>query len=193
MKKKKISLTSLIFMALCCDMGIIAKKLISPAANIITEYLHIPGGVGTSFALMFIVIGAVACNFFGSGLLMCFVQSIISFIIGTSGSMGMFVFIAYLVPGLIIDLTLLVLRHFSLERNIVGIAFTNAFAGLSAAFCANTLTFRLIGPPLWLYLGVAFTTGIIFGALASLLLGRLTPLLSKLDEKEHHGANNTKQ
>lgn len=44
MNKKKINLTSLIFMALCCDMGIIAKKLIAPAANEITEYLHIPGG-----------------------------------------------------------------------------------------------------------------------------------------------------
>lgn len=43
MNIKKINLTSLIFMALCCDMGIIAKKLIAPAANVITEYLHIPG------------------------------------------------------------------------------------------------------------------------------------------------------
>lgn len=195
MNRKKLNLTSLIFMALCCDMGIISKKLISPVANIITEYLHIPGGIGTSFALMFIVIGAVACDFFGSGVLMCFVQSIISFIIGTSGSMGMFVFIAYLVPGLVIDLTLLIFKRFSVERNIVSISITNALAGFSAAFCANALTFQLIGPPLWLYLGVAFTSGIIFGTLASLLLDRLTPILSSLQKrtKENNGDSHTKQ
>ena len=167
-------------MAICCDMGIISKKMISPVANIITEHLHIPGGIGTSFSLMFIVIAAAFLNIFGSGLLMCFVQSIIAFIIGTSGSMGMLVFVAYLVPGLIIDLSILILKHFFVKINIIGIAITNALAGFSAALCANTLTFQLTGPPLLLYLGVAFTAGMIFGALASLLLDRLTPTLTNL-------------
>ena len=39
----------LIFMALCCDFGLFTKRLIAPAANILTDALHIPGGIGTSF------------------------------------------------------------------------------------------------------------------------------------------------
>lgn len=165
-------------MALCCDMGIVCKKLISPGANVITEYLHIPGGIGTSFSLMFILIGACLSDFFGAATLMCFVQSILAFALGTSGSMGMLVFIAYLIPGLSIDLSMLILRRFSLQKSITFIALTNGVAGFSAALCANTLTFKLTGPPLWLYFSVAATTGLLTGTLAAHLLERLTPVLA---------------
>lgn len=173
MNKRKINLTSLIFMALCCDMGIISKKLISPAANIITECIHIPGGIATTFSLMFIVIGVFLCGFFGCGTLMCLVQSIIAMVLGNSGSMGMLVIVAYLVPGMVIDMSLLVHKYFIDKRTVESVALTNALAGVSAAACANVLTFGLSGPPLWLYLGVAFTTGIICGSVASILIERL--------------------
>lgn len=176
MKTKRIDLTSLIFMALCCDMGIVCKKIISPGANLITEYLHIPGGIGTSFSLMFIIIGAFMCDFFGAATLMCFVQSILAFILGSVGSMGMLVFIAYLVPGFVIDVSILILKHFSLEKKVTAIALTGAAAGFFAAFCANILTFRLFGPPLWLYFAVASTTGVLTGSLSAGLIERLSPL-----------------
>ena len=60
---KKADLRSLIFMALCCDLGLFAKKLISPAANFITEFLHIPGGIATSFSLLFLVIATALMPF----------------------------------------------------------------------------------------------------------------------------------
>ena len=165
-------------MALCCDMGIVCKKLISPGANMITGYLHIPGGIGTSFSLMFILIGAYICDFFGAATLMCFVQSILAFVLGSSGSMGMLVFIAYLIPGLTIDCSMAILRHFSCQKKITFLALTNSLAGFSAALCANALTFRLVGPPLWLYFSVAATTGVLTGTLAACLIERLSPVLS---------------
>ena len=45
---RKSNLKTLMFMALCCDLGLLAKKLISPAANVITNFLHIPGGIATA-------------------------------------------------------------------------------------------------------------------------------------------------
>ena len=50
---RQLNLRQLIFMALCCDLGLFAKKLILPAANLVTDVLHIPGGIGTSFSLLF--------------------------------------------------------------------------------------------------------------------------------------------
>lgn len=44
------------FHGLCCVLGMFTKKLINPFANIITEVLHIPGGISTGFSIMFLVI-----------------------------------------------------------------------------------------------------------------------------------------
>ena len=173
MNKKKINLTSLIFMAICCDLGIISKKLISPFANVATEFLHIPGGIATTFSLMFIVIGACICDFLGCATLMCVVQSMIALLIGHTGSMGMLVIIAYIVPGIVIDLLMLCKKHFFKKTTVEFIAVTNAVSGVSAAACANIITFRLSGLVLVIYLLVAFTAGCIFGAVASIVIKRL--------------------
>ena len=54
MKTTKLQILN--FMALCCSLGLVVKKLVNPLANIITESLHIPGGISTGFSLMFLVI-----------------------------------------------------------------------------------------------------------------------------------------
>ena len=54
MKHSKLAMLN--FMALCCVLGMFTKKLINPFANIITEALHIPGGISTGFSIMFLVI-----------------------------------------------------------------------------------------------------------------------------------------
>lgn len=55
---KTHNLKTIIFLSLCCDLGLLSKRLISPLANIVTDSLHIPGGIGTAFSLMFLVIAA---------------------------------------------------------------------------------------------------------------------------------------
>ena len=176
MKTGKWNLKSLIFMAVCCDLGIILKRIASPAFNLITEFLHIPGGIGTCFSLMFIIVGAFLCNCIGSATLMCLVQSLIAPVLGATGSLGVLAVVAYLIPGIIIDILLLVFRHFGKDRKEwVGIV--NAIAGVAAAFTANMLTFRLRGPVLWLYMAVAFTAGMIFGLLGGVLVRRLAKVL----------------
>ena len=50
-------------MAFCCVLGLVTKKLINPMANVITEALHIPGGISTGFSLMVLVIAAeIVCG-----------------------------------------------------------------------------------------------------------------------------------
>lgn len=176
MNKRKISLVHLVFMALCCDMGIFTKKLIAPAANILTEALHIPGGIGTSFSLMFVVVGAAVCNVPGGATLMSITQSFIALAIGTTGSLGILAPVGYVIPGIIVDVFFALTKRMpEAERIVCG----NALAGMSAALCANVLTFQLKGPPLWLYAAVAFSSGMLSGSLGAYVVDRIKPVLNK--------------
>lgn len=178
MKKGKISLTDLIFMALCCDMGLFLKKLIAPATNLITDSLHIPGGIGTSFSLMFVIIGAYLCGVPGCAALMGAAQGLLALAIGTVGSMGALAPLGYIIPGVMIDLVFFAAGRLKIA-NSLKIMLANALAGVSAALCANIIVFRLSGPPLWLYLSVALTSGIISGWLGKMLINRLSPVIGK--------------
>ena len=177
--KNSISLKSLIFMALCCDLGIIAKKLVSPAANIITDHLHIPGGIGTSFSLMFLVVAAFVVRKFGAGLLMGLVQSGIAFLLGSVGSMGALAPVGYAVPGLVIDICILIFRKTSLDDD-TSIVIACALASVAASIMANIIVFRLPFKVLALYSLVACISGIICGLLAA----KLFQLLKKAFNSE---------
>ena len=174
---KSLSIRSLIFMALCCDFGVIAKKLITPAANLITDSLHIPGGISTSFSLLFIVLAAFIVRIFGAGTLMGLVQSGIAFLLGSVGSMGALAPLGYAVPGLVIDLCILILGKTRMEED-VQVTVTCALASISASLIANFIVFGLAGIVLALYACVACISGIICGLLAAFLLKRLRPIVS---------------
>jgi len=169
---KKISLRNLIFMALCCDLGIIAKKLVSPAANIITDRLHIPGGISTGFSLMFLVVAAFVVRKAGTALLMGLVQSGIAFLLGSTGSMGALAPLAYALPGLVIDLCVLLSRRIRLGTDIQAVI-ACALASVTACMTANIIVFGLHGAVLALYACTACISGIICGLLAALLIRHL--------------------
>ena len=175
LRMKRLRLNQLIYMALCCDLGIVAKRMISPAANLITDALHIPGGIGTSFSLMFLVVGAVLTGQFGCGTLMGVIQSGIALALGATGSLGILSPIGYVIPGLAIDLALWALRQRSMQAAVMAACIAGP---LAASLTANLLVFRLHTVPLPLYLCVACTTGAICGLVAIPLLERLCPLIN---------------
>ena len=172
---RKFRLRSLIFLALCCDLGLFSKRLISPAANLITDFLHIPGGIGTSLSLMFLVIAAVMTERFGCAAIMGAVQSVLALAFGMVGSMGALAPIGYIVPGLVIDILLAVTRKSPLSRRD-RVVLANAAAAPCAALAANLIVFRLHGVVLLLYLCVSATSGAIFGLAGAGIVRRLTPV-----------------
>lgn len=176
MKREK--LRRLIFMALCCDLGVFAKKLIVPAANILTDSLHIPGGIGTSFSLMFIVVAAVFIPRFGAATLMGIVQSGIALCIGTVGSMGALAPIAYIVPAFAIDCILFFARKLKLER-IESMVASNAVAAIAACLIANVIVFGLHGLVLALYVSVSALSGTLCGVIGYSVSEKLEPLFGK--------------
>ncbi|MCQ2438073.1 MAG: hypothetical protein MJ099_06730, partial [Clostridia bacterium] len=156
-------LKRLVFWALCCDLGLMAKRLIGPAANLITDNLHIPGGIGTSFSLMFVVIAAAVLPGRFAATLMSAVQGGLMLILGRVGSMGALAPIGYIVPGLMIDgaMALTKDRFCRADR----LEFANALGALGACLTANLIVFRLSGLLLLLYASLSMTTGLLCGRL----------------------------
>ncbi len=183
---KFYKLRTLIFLALCCDLGLFAKKLINPVANVICDSLHIPGGIGTSFSLMFLVIAVTLVPRFGCGIMMGVVQSALALGLGMVGSMGALSPIGYIVPGLAIDLIQWATRSTALSAG-ERMALMNAAAALCAAGAANCIVFRLRGVVLLLYLCVSITSGMLCGLLGAKVAHRLTPVIGKETDKEKKG------
>ncbi len=172
---KRIRLNQMIFMALCCDCGLIAKKLISPAANVITESLHIPGGIATGFSLMFLIVAASVLKFFGCATIMSIIQSILAFSFGMVGSLGILAPIGYIVPGIAIDLCLY-LSHKLLPSSTSGITTASVVSSVCACLVADILVFHLHGIVLTVYIFVAASSGAICSIPAYMLVERLSAL-----------------
>lgn len=172
---KIFPLRTLIFLALCCDLGLFSKRLVAPAANLITDLLHIPGGIGTSLSLMFLAVAAVTVDRFGCAAVMGAVQSGLALAFGMVGSMGALSAIGYIVPGIVIDLLLAATRKSPLSRRDRMVV-ANAAAAPCAALTANLIVFHLRGAALLLYLCVSAASGAVFGFVGAELARRLTPI-----------------
>lgn len=174
--KSRYALRDLIFLTLCCDLGLFGKRIIAPVANIVTDSLHIPGGIGTSFSLMFLVIAAFLIRIRGSATLMGIAQSAIALSMGMVGSMGALSPIGYIVPGIAIDVIVYAARKFNWDT-AASMVFTNMVASATASLVANMIVFRLSGAVLGLYVCVGLISGALFGYLGSILESRLKPVI----------------
>ena len=169
-------LRNLIFLALCCDLGLFSKRLIAPAANVITDFLRIPGGIGTSFSLMFLIVAAELVPHFGCATLMGAVQSVLALCFGMVGSMGALSPIGYIVPGFIIDCVFYISRTMKTPGELSCVT-ANMLSAAAASLTANFIVFHLRGTVLLLYLAVAMLSGAGCGMLGWQLARRLKPAL----------------
>ena len=184
--KQRVSrnkLKKLIFLALCCDLGLFAKRLISPVTNIITDALRIPGGVGTSFSLMFVVIAAMLTQGKGCGTVMGAVQSVLALALGMTGSMGALAPIGYIVPGIFIDCVIALGKKLRWDETFI-MVFANLLAALGAVLSADMIVFHLQGMLLALYLAVGMCTGALCGLLGHSLFRRLNNALHFQEDGE---------
>ncbi len=105
--KSYFTLQQLCMMSFMAVMGMFIKPLISPVANLLTDFIRIPGGsVTAGFSMIFLVFAAAVTGKYGTATLMGFVQAVISLNLGISSMAGMLVFITYTLPGMAIDAVL---------------------------------------------------------------------------------------
>ena len=183
MKNSKLHM--LIFMALCCSLGLVVKKLVNPLANVVTEALHIPGGISTGFSIMFLVIAAEIVMMKRSGVMMGAVQGFLALALGRIGSMGIFAPLGYIVPGIAIDVVYSLQKYLKLSR-VERMILANGMAAVMASVTANVLVFHLRGAILWLYLCVSLTSGSIYGYLGSIIAARLYPVYRQYGTSERN-------
>lgn len=191
---KGIRVKELILLALFADIGFVSKRMIAPFANVITDFLRVPGGIGTAFSLMFIVIGAYLIHRRGAAALMSLVQCVLALSLGMSGAMGMLSPIGYIVPGIVIDLVIGISRK---ADPLLSMCAANMAGSIAASLTANFIVFHLHGAVLALYLIISMICGGVCGMIARVLAKRLSPLYRKTDipaeERESSDESCTKQ
>ena len=107
MPRQRFTLRELCLMTFLAVFGMLFKPLVSPAFNLITDFVRVPGGSMTAgFSLLFLVFAAARIRKPGTALLMGLVQAVMSLSMGISATAGILVFITYTMPGAGIDLIL---------------------------------------------------------------------------------------
>ncbi len=101
------------------------------------------------------------------------VQGALALTMGRVGSMGIFMPLGYIVPGVVVDIVSIMLDKIGWTDSTERAAVINMFASLSAAMTANALVFRLWGVVLVLYGAVASISGLCFGILGAELIRRV--------------------
>ena len=160
MPRQRFTLRELCLMTFLAVFGMLFKPLVSPAFNLITDFVRVPGGSMTAgFSLLFRVFAAARIRKPGTALLMGLVQAAMSLSMGISATAGILVFITYTMPGAAIDLILCSgwFDRFPLKLRMSAAGAAGVLAG--AAF-TNMLYFRL---PLTAFL-LFYLLGILSGA-----------------------------
>ncbi len=160
MPRQRFTLRELCLMTFLAVFGMLFKPLVSPAFNLITDFVRVPGGSMTAgFSLLFLVFAAARIRKPGTALLMGLVQAAMSLSMGISATAGILVFITYTMPGAAIDLILCSgwFDRFPLKLRMSAAGAAGVLAG--AAF-TNMLYFRL---PLTAFL-LFYLLGILSGA-----------------------------
>jgi ABC-type thiamin/hydroxymethylpyrimidine transport system permease subunit len=161
----KFSMFDLVLLALLACLGIATKPIVVPLAQIITGPLYIPGGViAGGFYMMWLVMGAGLVRRSGAATLIAAVQAIMIISLGIFGTHGIMSLFTYLLPGIAVDLVMLVSRH---RGCCIGCCFAGGVAAnISGTFLVNIVFFRLPLIPLVLSLASASLSGGLGGIIA---------------------------
>jgi len=165
----KFTVFDLVLIALVAALGIATKPVIVPLVHIITGPLFIPGGaVAGGFYMMWIVVGAGITTKRGTASLIALVQAIMVIAIRVFGTHGIMSLITYLIPGLAVELFLIISRQKC--RNIVSCFFAGMVANIAGTVMTNLVFFKLPWVPLLLTIAAAALSGGLGGLLAHSLI-----------------------
>ena len=176
-------LSDISIMIIMCFAGVVVKKMINPFANMITDSLHVPGGISTAFSLMFLVIAAGVTSGKWNASIMGSMQALTALSLGMVGRMGILMPLAYLIPGIVIDLVMLIPGERSASIKFKAFI-ANIFSSVSAALFADVVVFHLPLKPLLVYICLAVLSGAICGFIAGAVLDSIKNRKSANDHEE---------
>ena len=171
----QFSLFQLMVTALLAATGVAVKSVITPLVHLLTGPLYIPGGVvAGGIYMLFLVLAVSLTGKRGAAFICGFTQGLMVLIVGGGGSHGALSVVSYALPGLSVDLLMLILGHSGCC--ILCCFFGGIAANLTGAIIVNLAFFRLPAVPLALTLAAAALSGGFGGALANSFAQQLRKL-----------------
>ena len=173
---KRYSTFDLIIIAILAALGLGTKQIVRPVIEIFTRILVIPGGaLAGGFYMLWLVLAKRLVPKFGSGIFFGLVQALVVLIL-PFGSHGIFTFITYSLPGLVIDLIELLNR-----KNKNGLLFSvidGAAANLVGSVAVSIFIFDMPIEIMLFVITLALLSGNLGGILAYLIMKQIqNPLL----------------
>lgn len=158
----KMTLKQLILCAYLAVLGMLVKPFLSPVFNMLTDFIRIPGGsVTAGISILFLVFGRVLINRPYTGLLIGFLQGVISLTTGISATVGALVLITYTLPGIAVDLVI----GRTHQPLMIRMVLAGACGVLAGAVSTNMLYFRMSLLPFILF----YTFGVLSGGVGGYL------------------------
>ena len=168
----RFSIKDLVLIAAMSALGLAIKAVVTPIIHIVSAPMLIPGGaLAGGIYMMWLVMAAGITGKRGAATLAGLVQAILVILTGVGGSHGLLSLVSYTLPGLAIDVWLLISRH---RACCLPCAFISCIlANLAGTFSVNSIFFRLPAIPLLLSLTASAFSGGAGGVLAWKLLQAL--------------------
>ena len=177
----RFSIFELLLISMAAALGIAVKPIIQPLVRIITGPLMIPGGVlAGGIYMMFLVLAYGMTRKPVAGTLTAVVQAFIVMLTGI-GSHGVMTFVTYILPGVAVDLVMLVFYWRSKGNNRPRPSIPACFCGgivanVTGSLLVGVALFNIPLVPMLLVLSVAALSGGLGGILAYSLLKKIYAL-----------------
>ena len=167
--RQKFTVYDLVVISVMAALGVALKPVLVPLAHVVAAPMGIPAG---SFAgglyMMWLVVGFGITGKYGTGTLIGLVQAAAVLLTGVTGSHGIMALVSYTLPGIVMDLGLLLIRHRVCCRPCA--FFAGMLANIAGTLSVNAVFFRLPAVYLILTISVAALSGGIGGILSWQLL-----------------------
>ena len=163
------SVKDLILIAAMAALGLAVKAVVTPLIHLASAPLFIPGGaLGGGIYMMWLVMAVGITGKRGAATLAGVVQAILVILTSIGGSHGLLSLVSYTLPGIAIDIWLLISRH---RLCCLPCAFVSCIlANLSGTVAVNLIFFQLPMLPMLLSFAAAAFSGGVGGVLAWHLL-----------------------
>ena len=166
----KLSLRDLIFISLCSVLGMVAKPLLSPMFNLVTDFVRIPGGSMTAgVSMLFLVFASRMTGKPWTAFLGGLLQRFVALSTGISAQAGIMVLITYSLPGIAIDAIMRLPKPEMKYRMVLA----GAAGVLAGAVSTNLLYFHMSMIPFILFYIFGLASGALGGYIANLLYERI--------------------
>ena len=169
---RRFTIKDLILIAAMAALGLAVKAVVTPLIHLASAPLFIPGGaLAGGLYMMWLIMAVGLTGKRGSATLAGLVQAIMVILTGIGGSHGLISLVSYTLPGLIIDMWLLISRH---RICCLPCAFISCIlANLCGTMAVNQIFFKLPPLPFLLSLAAAAFSGGVGGVLVWHLLRAL--------------------